>query len=64
MGIREQMESIYRELPLDRIPWNLEEPPELLVDLIQNRKIAPCDAVDIGDGCGNMPFGLLLRGFG
>ena len=63
MGIREQMESIYRELPLDRIPWNLEEPPELLVDLIQKRKIAPCDAVDIGCGCGNYAVWLAAQGF-
>jgi 2-polyprenyl-3-methyl-5-hydroxy-6-metoxy-1,4-benzoquinol methylase len=63
MGIREQMESIYRELPLDRIPWNLEEPPQLLVDLIQNRKIAPCDAVDIGCGCGNYAVWLAAQGF-
>jgi SAM-dependent methyltransferase len=63
MNLREQMESIYRELPLDRIPWNLEEPPELLVDLIQTRKIAPCDAVDIGCGCGNYTVWLAAQGF-
>ena len=42
MGIREQMESIYRELAPDRIPWNLEEPPELLVDLV----VGPMQHVD------------------
>ena len=63
MGIRQQMESIYRELPLDRIPWNLREPPELLVDLIQKRKIATCDAVDIGCGCGNYAVWLAAQGF-
>jgi 2-polyprenyl-3-methyl-5-hydroxy-6-metoxy-1,4-benzoquinol methylase len=63
MNLREQMESIYQELPLDRIPWNLEGPPELLVDLIQTRKIAPCDAVDIGCGCGNYAVWLASQGF-
>lgn len=63
MGIREQMESIYRELPLDRIPWNLREPPELLVDLLRTRKILPCDAVDIGCGCGNHAVWLAGQGF-
>jgi cyclopropane fatty-acyl-phospholipid synthase-like methyltransferase len=63
MGIREQMESIYRELPLDQIPWNFEEPPHLLVDLVQTRRIAPCDAVDIGCGCGNYAVWLAAQGF-
>jgi SAM-dependent methyltransferase len=63
MNLREQMESIYQELPLDRIPWNLEEPPELLVDLIQTRKIAPCDALDIGCGRGNYTVWLAAQGF-
>lgn len=34
MNLRDQMEEIYRQLPLERIPWNLEQPPKLLADLV------------------------------
>lgn len=63
MDLRAQMDSIYREMPPDRIPWNLEEPPELLADLVRTGKIAPCDAVDIGCGCGNYTVWLAAQGF-
>ena len=48
INLKHQMESIYQELPPDRIPWNLEDPPELLVDLIESKQILPCEAVDLG----------------
>jgi len=28
VGIKEQMERIYRDVPLDKIPWNMAIPPE------------------------------------
>ncbi len=64
MGIREQMESICRELPLDRIPWNLEETPELLVDLVQTRKMLRAMPSTSDAGAGIMPSGLLHRDSG
>ena len=63
MTAMERMEAAVKLEPLDRIPWNLEEPPALLVDLTQTRKIAPCDAVDIGCGCGNYAVWLAAQGF-
>jgi SAM-dependent methyltransferase len=57
------MERIYRDLPSERIPWNLEEPPELLVELVQSGEIRPCDAVDIGCGAGNYAVWLAGQGF-
>ncbi len=63
MNLRDQMEEIYNDLPPEQIPWNLEEPPQLLVDLIRAGKISPCDAVDIGCGAGNYAVWLATQGF-
>jgi len=63
MDVRAQMEHIYGELPLDEIPWNLETPPRLLVDLVQSGRVAPCRAVDLGCGAGNYAVWLALQGF-
>ena len=53
MNVRDQMERIYSDLPAEGIPWNLEQPPELLSDLVHTGRIQSCDAVDIGCGPGN-----------
>jgi 2-polyprenyl-3-methyl-5-hydroxy-6-metoxy-1,4-benzoquinol methylase len=63
MNLRDQMEEIYRDLPAERIPWNLQQPPDLLVDLVHTGKIQPCDAVDIGCGAGNYAVWLAALGF-
>ena len=47
MSLRDQMEEIYRDVPSEQIPWNLEEPPEVLSELVRTEKIEPCDAVDV-----------------
>jgi len=57
------MEEIYRQLPAEQIPWNIEQPPELLVELVQTGRIQPCDAVDIGCGAGNYTVWLAAQGF-
>ena len=63
MDVRAQMERIYGELPLDEIPWNLEEPPQVLVDLVASGRVAPCRTVDLGCGAGNYAVWLALKGF-
>lgn len=63
MKLAEQMDRIYRELSPESIPWNLEQPPALLVELVESGKIAPCDAVDLGCGAGNYAVWLATRGF-
>jgi len=63
MDVRAQMERIYGELPLDEIPWNLEAPPRLLVDLIESGRVAPCQTVDLGCGAGNYAVWLAQQGF-
>ena len=63
MDLQHQMETIYQDLPLDRIPWNLEAPPQLLVELVESERVLPCEAVDLGCGAGNYAVWLASRGF-
>jgi len=63
MTIKEQMDAIYQELPLDAIPWNMEKPPAVLSDLVQSGWVAPCEAVDLGCGAGNYAVWLASMGF-
>lgn len=58
-----RVEDIYKKAPLDSIPWNIEEPPEALVKLIEGGKVKPCRAIDLGCGAGNYAIYLATRGF-
>ena len=53
----------YRNLPPDRIPWNIEQPPDALVGLIESGAVKPCRAIDFGCGTGNYAVYLANRGF-
>lgn len=57
------MDRIYREMPLDSIPWNIDSPPSVLVDLVERGEVRPCRAVDLGCGTGNYAMYLAGRGF-
>ena len=57
------MDEIYRRLPQKDIPWNIEEPPSALVELVETGKIRPCKAVDLGCGSGNSTIYLAKKGF-
>jgi SAM-dependent methyltransferase len=57
------MDVIYGTMAPEAIPWNLEHPPALLVELVETGIVAPCDAVDLGCGAGNYAVWLALRGF-
>ncbi len=63
MNLKEQMDTIYQDLPLGEIPWNIEEPPDVLVDLVESREILPGNALDLGCGAGNYAVWLATRGF-
>jgi SAM-dependent methyltransferase len=63
MNIKEQMDGIYRNLPMEEIPWNLENPPDLLVDIVESQRVLPCRAVDLGCGTGNYAVWLATQGF-
>ena len=65
MAREEQMriDEIYRNTPLEEIPWNMETPPELLVELVDSRKVQPCRVIDLGCGAGSCAIYLAERGF-
>jgi SAM-dependent methyltransferase len=63
MNIKEQMDSIYQNLSIEEIPWNLESPPELLLEIVESGRILPCSAVDLGCGVGNYAVWLATKGF-
>jgi cyclopropane fatty-acyl-phospholipid synthase-like methyltransferase len=49
-------------MPLDKIPWYSETPPEALIELVQNRKVRSCMTIDLGCGAGN--YAIYLAGLG
>ncbi len=61
--MRETMERIYKTMPLDAIPWNVETPPGILVELVEGGKVPPCRAIDLGCGAGNYAIYLARKGF-
>ena len=63
MNLQEQMNQIYGNTPLDRIPWNIQDPPDLLVEAVESGKVIPCRAVDAGCGAGNYAIWLATKGF-
>jgi SAM-dependent methyltransferase len=61
--LHDQMEQIYCDMPPENIPWNISEPPELLVKAVEAGKIQPCKTVDLGCGAGNYAVWLAQQGF-
>lgn len=57
------MDRIYRSIPQELIPWNVETPPKALVDVVGGGKVRPCRAIDLGCGAGNYAIYLATRGF-
>ena len=61
--IRDEMDRIYNSMPLEKIPWNIETPPDALVELVDGGEVKPCKAIDLGCGAGNYAIYLAGRGF-
>jgi len=57
------MDRLYRKTPLNKIPWNIETPPDVLVDLVESGKVKSCKAIDLGCGTGNYSIYLASVGF-
>jgi len=57
------IDRIYRDVPLDKIPWNSETPPDQLVELVESGKVRPGRAIDLGCGAGNYALYLAAYGF-
>ena len=60
---RIRIDDVYKNMLLEEIPWNMETPPELLVELVDSGKVQPCKAIDLGCGAGNYAIYLAGRGF-
>lgn len=58
-----EMDRIYKNIPLEEIPWNIETPPEALVKLVDSGEVKPCKTIDMGCGAGNYAIYLASRGF-
>lgn len=58
-----EMDGIYRTIPLEEIPWNIEVPPDALVQLVQKGEVKPCKTIDLGCGAGNHAIFLASLGF-
>lgn len=56
-------EDVYRKVPINEIPWNREDPPEVLVELVESGKVQPCRCIDLGCGTGNYAIFLSKKGF-
>lgn len=63
MLLKDQMDKIYGELNLDEIPWFVEDPPKILVELLNAGWIQPCKAIDLGCGVGNYARWFAANGF-
>lgn len=61
--IKEQMDQIYSSMPLDKIPWNIEHPPDILINLVETKTIQPRKIIDLGCGAGNYIIYLTTKGF-
>ena len=58
-GVMKQIEiidKIYRDTPLERIPWNIETPPTALVEPVDGGTVTPCKTIDLGCGAGKTLF--------
>jgi len=58
-----RMDEVYKNMSLEQIPWNMETPPQLLVELVDSGKVQPCKVIDLGCGAGNYAVYLAGRGF-
>lgn len=63
MYLKDQMEQIYRNAPPGKIPWNMKNPPNQLVDLVKSGKVKPCSVADLGCGIGNYSIWFAKKGF-
>jgi len=58
-----RMDEVYKNMSPEEVPWNMETPPEPLVELVDSGKVQPCKAIDLGCGAGNYAVYLAERGF-
>jgi SAM-dependent methyltransferase len=57
------IEDIYKKLSPEELPWNIETPPDILIELVESVTVKPCKAVDLGCGTGHYAMYLAQKGF-
>jgi 2-polyprenyl-3-methyl-5-hydroxy-6-metoxy-1,4-benzoquinol methylase len=57
-----EIDEIYRNMNPEDIPWNIEAPPNALIELVERGKVKPCKTIDLGCGAGN--YAIYLAGIG
>jgi len=60
---KDEMDKIYGKMSLEDIPWNMEVPPEALVDLVESGRVKACKTIDLGCGVGNYALYFASVGF-
>jgi 2-polyprenyl-3-methyl-5-hydroxy-6-metoxy-1,4-benzoquinol methylase len=63
MNLKEQMENIYQNTDPDKIPWNTINPPEILLDFINNNINNSDTILELGCGAGNYVMYLSGKGY-
>jgi cyclopropane fatty-acyl-phospholipid synthase-like methyltransferase len=61
--IKNQMDQIYSTVPLEKIPWNIETPPDLLKKVVDTHLDKTSKIIELGCGAGNYVIYLAGKGF-
>jgi SAM-dependent methyltransferase len=56
-------DGIYHRYPRRRLPWELGRPRDVLVDIVESKRVTPCEALDLCCGAGTNPVYLAENGF-
>jgi len=60
---QDDINKIYRDSPLEKIPWIYDTPPAILIELVNKGIVKPCRTLDLGCGIGNYSIYLATKGF-
>ncbi len=62
-NLKEEWDSDYKNIPLDKIPWHTGAPDDILVDLVQRGEIGRGKVLDLCSGAGTNSIYLASLGF-
>ncbi len=63
MAEYEKWDEMYRDHPVDDLPWEMGRPRDHLVGLVERGKVKPCITLDICAGAGTNTIYLAGKGF-
>lgn len=56
-------DGIYHRYPLRHLSWELGRPRDILVDIVESKRVTPCETLDLCCGAGTNPVYLAENGF-